>query len=188
VVRVKDGDGELYLCLDCNLKLEQADTLEFQRTGQHLNLAAAAFDVMSGLPGLVPRIRVPPVPPLPVGTTNVNNISVGNGVIGVLNTGSIEKVDQAVTVMRQSGADEIAAAIRKLAQSVIDFTEADNKSRDKIVEILSVVADEAVRPKQERRGTVIRALITELATAFSGLAGLSHLWQQYGPVIQAFFK
>lgn len=185
---ITNDDGELYLCVDCNLKLEHAETLEFQRTAQQLNLAAAAFEAMSGLQGLVPRMPVPPVQTLPVLTMNVNNINVDDSVIGVLNTGSIETVDHAVTVLKQSGAGEMAAAFSKLTQSVIDSREADNELRNQIVEILSVIADEAAKPKQERRAAVIPPLITELATSFSGLAGLSHLWQQYGPMIQAFFN
>jgi hypothetical protein len=187
-IRITNDEGELYLCIDCNLKLEHAETLEFQRTARQFNLAAAAFEAMSDLPGLVPRMPVPPVQTFPVGTMNVNNINVDNSVIGVLNTGSIETVDHAVTVLKQSGANEMAAAISRLTQSVIDSTEADNESRNQIVEILSVIADEALKPKHERRGAVIRPLITELATSFSGLAGLSSLWQQYGPMIQTFFN
>ena len=186
--RITDDDGELYLCIDCKLKFEHAETLEFQRTAQQFNLAAAAFEMMSGLPGLVPRIPIPPVQTFPVGNMNVNNINVDNSVIGVLNTGSIETVDNAITVLKQSGAEEMAAAISKLTQSVIDSADATNESKNQIVEILSVIADEAVKPKQERRPAVIRPLLTELATLFSGLAGLSHLWQQYGPMIQSFFN
>ena len=52
MVRITDDGGELYLCIDCNLKLQHAESLEFQRTAQQFNLAAAAFESVSGLPGL----------------------------------------------------------------------------------------------------------------------------------------
>lgn len=187
-VRITNGHGELYLCLDCNVKLEHAETLEFQRTAQLFNLVAAEYEAASGLPGLVPRLPVPHFHTLPVGNMNVNNINVDNSVIGVLNAGSIETVNNAVTALRQSGAEGIASAISKLAQSVIDCANADNQKKNQIVELLSVIADEARKPKQERRLTVIRSLITDLATTFSGLAGLSHLWQQYSPMIVAYFR
>jgi len=186
-VRITDDQGELYLCIDCNLKFEHAEALEFQRTAQQLNQVAAEFEAASGLPGLVPRMPVPPVHAVLIGNMNVNNINVDNSVIGVLNTGSIKTVDNSVTVLRQSGDEEMALAISKLTQSVIDSADADNESKREIVDLLSVIADEARKPQQERRPAVIRPLLTELATAFSGLAGLSHLWQQYGPMIQAFF-
>jgi hypothetical protein len=186
-VRITDDQSELYLCIDCNLKFEHAEALEFQRTAQQINLVADAFEAASGLPGLVPRMRVPTVQAVPIGNMNVNNINVDNSVIGVLNTGSIKTVDNSVTVLRQSGDEEMALAISKLTQSVIDSAHADNESKRQIVDLLSVIADEARKPQQERRRAVIPPLLTELATAFSGLAGLSHLWQQYAPMIQAFF-
>jgi hypothetical protein len=187
-VRITDDECELYLCIDCNLKLEHAQALDFQRTAQQFNLAAAAFESMSGLPGLVPRMPVPPVQSLPIANMNVHNINVDNSVIGVLNTGCIESVSNAITMLRESGADEIASAISKLTQSVIDTQDASNESKNEILELLSVIADEARKPKQDRRSAVLRPLLSELATGFSGLAGLSQLWQEYGPMIQAFFS
>ena len=187
-VRITDDEGELYLCIDCNLKLEHAQALDFQRTAQQFNLAAAAFESMSGLPGLVPRMPVPPVQALPIANMNVNNINVDNSVIGVLNTGCIETVNNAITMLKESGADEIASAISELTQSVIDAQDASNESKNDILELLSVIADEARKPKQDRRSAVVRPLLKDLATGFSGLAGLSNLWQQYGPMIQTFFS
>jgi hypothetical protein len=189
VVRISDNEGELYLCLDCNLKFEHAETLEFQRTAQQFNLAAAAFETVSGLPGMLPRMPVPPVRTLPVSNTmNIHNINVQDSVVGVINTGSIEAVDNAITVLKQSGADAMAVAIAKLTESVINSAEAESELKNELVEILSVLGEEATKPQPQRRIAVVRALFGELSTGFSGLASLTQLWQQYGPVIQAFFS
>lgn len=187
-IRITNTEGELYLCIDCNLKLEQAEALEFHRTAQQFNMVAGAFEAAAGLPGLVPRVRIPPAPPVPIANMNVNNFNVNNSVLGVLNTGSIQSVDNAITVLRQSGVNEMASAISKLTQAVIDAKDIGGDLRNRIVETLSFIAEEAAKPETERRPAGIRPLITDLATSFSGLAGLSVLWQEYGPVIQSFFS
>lgn len=184
----QDEEGELYLCVDCDLKREYAESLEFQRTVQQLNMAAAAFEATTGLTGLVPRMPIPPTPQLRVGNMNVNNINVDNSVIGVLNTGSIKAVDSAVTVLKRSGADGVASAIANFTEQVVNSNEADNDTKNRVVEILSVVAEEATKPNNERRVAVIRPLLVEISSAVSGIAALTQLWHEYGPIIVSFFN
>jgi len=124
VVRVSDKDGQLHLCIDCVLQLEHAEAMEFQRTAQQFNLAAAAFEAAAGLPGLVPRMPIPPVHIAPISSISINNINVDNSVIGVLNTCSIETVDNAVTVLKHSGAEQMESAISTLTQSVNFYSSA----------------------------------------------------------------
>lgn len=187
-IRIANDQGELYLCIDCNLKLVQAEAIEFHQTAQQFNLVANAFEAAAGLPGLVPRMRVPPAPPVPITNMNVNNFNVNNSVLGVLNTGSIQSVDNAITVLKQSGVDEMASAISKLTQAVIDAKDISGELKNRVVETLSFIAEEATKPEKKRRPAGIRPLITELATFFSGLGGLSQVWHEYGPVIKSFFQ
>jgi hypothetical protein len=186
--RIGGSESELLLCLDCRLKLEHANALEFQRTVQQLNFVAAAFEATSGLPGLVPRIPTPQVPPLQVGSMNVNNFNVDNSVVGVLNAGSIQSVNNAITVLRQHGSDNVANAIADFTQRLVDSTEVDNDTKNRVVEILSAVAEEVAKPETERRRGVIRPLLNEVSTAVSGLADLTQLWREYGVIILSYFN
>ncbi len=111
--QIEADDGVLRLCIDCNLKYEYARSLEYQRDAHLLNQLSAAFDAVSGIPGLAPRVPIPQMQPIPISDMTINNINVDNSVIGVLNTGNIEKVDTAVTVLKQSGEDPAATAIAK---------------------------------------------------------------------------
>jgi len=184
-----EGDGGvLRLCIDCNLKYEYARSLEYQRDAHLLNQLSAAFDAVSGIPGLAPRVPIPQMQPIPTSDMTINNINVDNSVIGVLNTGNIEKVDTAVTVLKQSGEDSAATAIAKLTEAVANAADVNNDTKNEILEVLGAIATEATAPKHQRRGAVIRPLLTQLATWFSGLAGLDQLWEQYSPMIESLFK
>jgi hypothetical protein len=186
--QIKAEEGVLYLCIDCNLKYECAQTLEYQRHAHLLNQTSALFNSMSGIPGLAPQVPIPQIQPIPISDMIINNIHVDNSAIGVLNTGNIEKVDAAVTVLKETGEASAANAIVKLTEAVANKKDIDKEIKDNILEVLGAIATEATVPKDQRRRAVIRPLITQLATWFSGLAGLSHLWDKYGSIIEVLFK
>lgn len=104
-----------WFCIDCNLKWEQAETLQFERRAWAANRAAASLERSLGIP--VARFEVPRVP-VPSGPITTNNIHIGGDLFGVLNTGSIETVDNAVTPFRNAGQDEIAARLAEFVESV----------------------------------------------------------------------
>ncbi len=185
---IKSEGGVLRLCIDCNLKYEYARSLEHQRDAHLLNQLSAISDAMTGIPGLVPRVPILQMQPIPIGDMTMNNIQVDNSVIGVLNTGNVQKVHTAVTVLQESGDESAAAAITQLTQAVVNSTEATNDAKNEILEVLGAIATEATVPNDQRRRAVIRPLLTQIATWFSGLAGLSQLWEKYGPTIESLFK
>lgn len=186
--KIADSDGTSFgLCLDCNLKYEQAQALEFDRLAQMQNFLADQTAIASGIPGLSAKIPIPRRQIIQVGGMTLNNIRVTHSNIGVLNTGSIETVDAAVTVLRNTGSDKAAEALQRLTEAVIATTETSAEEKNKILEIMSVLSAEATAPEDRRRKTAMKPLVLELSTMFSGLAGLSHLWTQYAPLITALF-
>jgi hypothetical protein len=51
--------GDVALCVDCNLKFEQARQMEFIRNATFMNYLLSEMEVISGLLGLYPRIQIP---------------------------------------------------------------------------------------------------------------------------------
>jgi len=56
------------------------------------------------------------------------------------------------------------------------------------LEVLSVVATEALVPNRERRCHVARTLLPEAASWVSGVASLAQLWAQYSPPLNSLFQ
>lgn len=158
--------------------------MSFERTARMHNLAARRLGASLGIP--VQQITERQIAPME-GVT-LNNISIDNSVVGVLNTGSIETVDAAVTTLNRSGETDIAQALIDLTQAIASNKEATDETKNDILEILSVVSSEATAPKEERRSSAMKPMLREMSTLLSGAASLSQLWDRYGPVLTAFFQ
>ena len=186
--RVQGEEGDLFLCLDCNLKYEQAQSLEFDRTTRHMNFLLAQAEATMGLQGILPRHEMPQRPVYHVGDTTLNNIKIDRGSIGVLNTGTIGTVDGAITVLRQHGEADVADTIARFTEAVVAERHLNADQKDEVLELLSVLATEATAPREQRRSSAMRAMIVPLATLVGGAAGLCQLWQQLEPTILGLFQ
>ena len=122
-----------------------------------------------------------------LGGSTYNNIRVDRSTIGVLNTGTIGNVDGARTRRKQAGESDLAAAVKAFTEALLQSSEAGRDVKNQVLEILSAVAAEATAPKEKRRPAVIRPLLQEISTLVQGVAALSALWAQYGPLITRFF-
>jgi hypothetical protein len=186
VLLVDLESGRIPLCLDCNLKFQQAEAIQQDQLIRAHNVLARQFDA-AGLPGLYPTLPERPVQVLNLGGATLNNIKISNSNVGVVNTGTIGKVDAAVTVMRQAGEADAATAIAKLTEAVLASVDASHEQKRSIVELLSVLSTEATAPKPIRRGAAMRAIAAEVSTLTQGVAALSQLWSQFRPSVMALF-
>jgi len=187
VYKIQSPEGTIYLCIDCNLKHEQAQSLEFERNARLLNKLAGDFEMAVGLPLGIPRIPIPPPPAIHTGDLKLNSIKIDRSNIGVLNTGTIKTLRHVVTTLNNSGDKDAAAAIKALTEAVAAEQKIQAEEKNKILDILSLLASEATVPKEARRKAGMRPLMIELMTIFGGIPGLLQLWQQYSPVIAGLF-
>ena len=67
------------------------------------NRAAADLESIVGLPGMLPRIQIPPLPSAPL---TLNNIKVDNSVVGSINTGNVRAIDVNLTYLYGAGNDK----------------------------------------------------------------------------------
>ena len=75
----------------------------------------------------------------------MNNISISNSQIGVLNTGSIEKIDAAITLSKGTDAEIVARHINNLIDAVIQSNDIDNNEKNEIIDLAESLSDQIVR-------------------------------------------
>src|ERR1051325_2215311 len=99
---------EAPLCLDCNLKHVQMLAIQNDQIERTINYLTESMESTVGLPGVLPRFPERQVKVIQGGNMTLNNISVSNSAIGVLNTGNLEMVDAAISALK---ADPSARAV-----------------------------------------------------------------------------
>lgn len=175
--------GGAPLCLDCYIRLKDVSLRELEIHEREINFLTSHMESLVGLPGFLPRYpeRRPIVH---TGAVNLNNIQISNSQIGVLNTGTIESVNATVNVLRSEGSVELANAVVALIQSLIASTELADAAKNQVIELLGSVAEEAVVPKERRKSSVARALITEISGVLSGVGALAGLWEKVKTILE----
>jgi hypothetical protein len=121
-----------------------------------------------------------------VGGVTLNNIKIDRSVVGVLNTGTAEKIDSAVTVLKQADPD-VARAVAALTEAFMNSPNLPPERKAAATEILSIIASEAVAPKEERRGAAVRTLLQELSTYAGGVNAIVDVWTWAQPVLLTAF-
>jgi hypothetical protein len=183
---IEQEGTQVPLCLDCNLKFTRLIAEKNDMLERGMNYLTSMAEAQVGLPGLLPRFPERRV--VKTGDITLNNIKIDNSTVGVVNTGNIETVDAAVTSLKQSENPSVSAALLAVAEAVLTSTQINTELKNHIVEILSVVATEATAPKERRRNTAMRPLLSELATLLSGIGSLSQLWDRYKSVFESLFQ
>ena len=183
-IQSTETGGVLWLCLDCNLKWEQAETLHFARLASVANRSAASLERSLGIP--VARFEVPRVP-IPSAPVTMNNIRIGGDLLGVLNTGSIECVDNSVTAIRNAGGGELAARLTAFVEAVARSRELSDERKREVVELVSLASSEATAPKGERRSSAMLAVLANIATIVGTAASVAADWTQLRPLLARLF-
>ena len=182
---VGEEGSRVPLCLDCNLKLVQTVAAQNDMLVEQMNYLTDAREATSGLSGILPRIPRRNV--VQIGDITLNNIKVDRSVIGVLNTGTIQTVDSAVTALRGSGEEALGSAITELSQAILSTPDVPDDVKTQMLEILSFLSTEATAPKEKRRATTMRTLWERLASLISDVDKLIQTWDRVGPILKLAF-
>lgn len=154
-----------------------------------MNFIIAQAESKAGLHGVLPRFPERNVRVIQGGTMTLNNISVSNSAIGVLNTGNLEMVDSAISVLKGDPATrEVSDALKQLTESIAATEDIASETKNEAIEILSVVASEATAPKDKQKASVVKRLLAHLPTLIQTSAAAVEIWQTVGPPIISFFN
>lgn len=184
---VGPNDQKIPLCLDCYVKFQNVHAQQTAEHEREINYLTAQMESTVGLPGILPRYPERGQPISMKGVT-LNNIHISKSHVGVINTGTIESVDATITVLKQSGSQEIADHLTRLTKKVVASNDVTNKAKNEVLEMLSVIGSEAVAPKERRRGAVVKAMIKELSLLLGRVVALNKLWEQAKSAFEVFFN
>ena len=159
-----------------------------QREGleRQMNFLLDSMDLISGVPLGGPRFPEKDI--IQIQNPTFHNIKIDKSTIGVLNTGAIQNVDSAVSVLHDLGDKNLSEAILKLTQAILSNTEIHKDTKNDAIEILSLLADEATAPKGKRRSKAMKPLLSQLSNLVSIGSGLSTIWERVKPILESAFQ
>jgi hypothetical protein len=177
------------LCLDCNYKHTQMLAMQNEQMVRTLDYLASEMEMVVGLPGVLPRFPKKKVHIVQGGNMTLNNIRVSAGNIGVLNTGNLQMVDSAITILNQNPtAHEVSRAIARLTDAIAESIELSPDKKNEAIEILGGVATAATIPKEQRKTGIVKALLGAIPTVIQTAASVMQIWHEVEPVITGFFQ
>ena len=138
-------DGKIPICLHCSHKMEEISHMRFLRNAAMMNQAQDDLDAALGIPTSPGRIPVSSLALAMKKQPTLNNISISNSQIGVLNTGSIEKIDAAITLSKGTDAEIVARHINNLIDAVTQSNDIDNNEKNEIIDLAESLSDQIVR-------------------------------------------
>jgi hypothetical protein len=181
----KDG-AQFPLCLDCYLRVKQAGIEEMKLAQRQLALLLHRADALVGFEP--PPVTMLDAPTVNFGGVTLNNIRVSGSNVGVVNTGTIGTIDNAVGSLHNAGDNEAAAVITRLTESVLAADDLDTGTKDRALEVLSALASEATVPRENRRKVVGTSLFTTFKQLVDGANSVAQLVATAGPIIQGMFS
>ena len=118
-------------------------------------------------------------------------IEISGSTVGMLNTGEIKQVEtisvNVSTLANSDQSQQIAEAIKNLAETVTTSQEISEQERTEILEQLGLLSEQATLAPTERKAGLIKPTLTALATTLSAFGGLAEIWSTWGTPIKAFF-
>lgn len=166
-----DSNNEVPLCLDCYSKLAHIRDMDFLKNAAMMNQALDDMDMVTGIPGSGLRVPVQALARAMTRSSTLNNITITSSQIGVLNTGSIQRIDAAITLSKGSDAEEIGSLIGSLTQAVLQSRELDSTQQNEIIELTETLAEEVVGKRKPATITAVMKAITEKVSGVAVLAG-----------------
>ena len=79
-------------------------------------------------------------------------------------------------------------ALKGFTEAVLKSTEASNDQKEAILELMSVLAEEARLSKEKQRSTVAKTLIKNAQEMIDAISSLHSMWQTLQPIIVGIFS
>lgn len=178
--------GENYLCLDCNLKFEQAQQLQYLRNVSTLNFLLAQMESITGIPGTFPRFEVPK-PIISQGPMNFSNIRVDNSVVGSINTGQVKQIDVAMDNIKNGGNEELANSLKTFTEAILAEKQLTAELRNELIEQLSFISSQCALREEARKPTIVKSVLERIGQIVATVKSLGPIWAQLLAVLQSIF-
>lgn len=165
------AEAEIPLCLSCYATWHHTQNIDFLKNAVMMNHAMDNLDLSVGMGVSGDRIPVGYIAKAIQGAATLNQFSISNSQIGVLNTGSINRIEASITLAQGTDAELIAQHIKSFTEEVLTSNELGAEEKNEIIELTDAAAEEVVG---RRRLTVVTAHLKALREKVGGILSLAN--------------
>lgn len=166
--------GDHPLCVDCNLKFEQAFQIRDNALKEQYNMLLDQAEAVTGLYGVMPRLPTK-TPIIHEGPMNFHSIKIDRSVVGAVNTGTVEKMEVALNnIHAQNQNPELEQHLKDFTEAVLQEAKLSVEAKNDIVDQLSVLAAQMAMPPESRIAIVVKALVTSIAANIAATGLIEH--------------
>jgi hypothetical protein len=124
-----------------------------------------------------------------VGVVNIaNSLTVTDSVVGAINSGTIERLNVRIgDLKKKPETTEVGKALQELKDAILQSKDMPDSSKQEAADQLSYLAEQAAQPEEQRQPGVIKATANTLSRVLSVTADVLAVWNQWGPVVVAYF-
>ncbi|MFC1987294.1 hypothetical protein ACFLVH_01950 [Chloroflexota bacterium] len=172
------------LCVECYLKIAQAEFLEQQSMHNKMSWLAAQLNLTEqhlhqGMGGLLPlKQMVIPQPPSAGVYYTDSSVKISDSVIGVFNQGTLTAINTSIEVLQKRGDKQLAALIKELLENVAESKDIQDKIKTEISELLQLVSTEITLSDEKRDKGVIKKVLEKLNTLIPTTAAAWIIWEK----------
>lgn len=84
------------------------------------------------------------------------------------------------------GAEEFAAALKRLTEAVISQESLSNNDKQEMVQALSTIAEQATKKPEDQSKGLVKAILAWIPPVVASTKELASLWEQFGPTIRSY--
>lgn len=179
-------EGSMLLCIDCNLKFQQAQQIEHDRYTRDINYHHEEMVWTAGLSNAPPRYQEPQ-PIIHTGPITNHNIQIHGSVVGAINTGQIKNMNVALDHVQTSGSPELATRLQQLTEAVTASSELSQDLKKKAFDQLAFLTKQASLPREKRNASIGATILEGLERIINTSSGLLRIWQAAKPLIEQLF-
>lgn len=169
-----ENNGHL-LCLNCFYKFKSIEQQEMVNLLHYKNFLMESMERSVGMPGILPKHKVPQPPPI-----FQHNVSINNSTVGVVNTGYIESLNVNLS--------DIATGNKELANKMIEFTEKlieerfSPDTKNEILEQIEYISRQLAGKEQPKK-SIIKSILASIPTLISSSESLLNIWATISKMI-----
>ena len=160
------------LCLACYTKVAQNLQNEYRANAAMINFLMGSMDSMAGLP-VSPRFEIPPE-----SQTNIsqNYIMVDRSVIGTINTGTINTLNNSMNKISNLVNPELANSLAQFTEAILKNQELSDELKQELIDNISFLSDQILTPQGRQNKTLITRTVNFIRDNISTLQTLMAMW------------